>query len=344
MEGELADVKPSEAVSSALGAKAGDGLLLVSGASGFIGGHILAAARAAGRPVRAMFRRAEQASDSGSAAIADLGDPQALARACVEVRTVIHCAGYAHAMGTDDEVARRHRAINFEGSLALAQAAAAAGVQRFVFLSSVKARGEPGEACADEDWPGDPETPYGLAKWQAESALRRLSASTGMELVVLRPVMVYGRGGRGNLERMAAAVVRGWFPALPETGNRRSLIHVDDVVDAALLCARAPEAAGQCFNLSHSDAVSGAALLAALHQACGRPAPHGVLPAPAWRLFGRLGDALRAAGWQRCPINSEVVSRLLDSACYSPSRIATVLGWQARIDLAHGLREMLGGG
>ncbi|MFN3595635.1 MAG: NAD-dependent epimerase/dehydratase family protein, partial [Thiobacillaceae bacterium] len=156
-------------------------------------------------------------------AVGDLLDPASLARACEGVDTVFHCAGYAHAFASSDPDA--HWRIDFEGTRNLVQAASEAGVRRFVFLSSVKAMAEPNDACVDEDWPGEPATPYGKAKRAAEEAVLDAGAKYGMHVVNLRLAMVYGRGGRGNLERMARAIRAGWFPRLPETGNRRSLVH-----------------------------------------------------------------------------------------------------------------------
>ncbi|MBK7846552.1 MAG: NAD-dependent epimerase/dehydratase family protein [Zoogloea sp.] len=129
--------------------------------------------------------------------------------------------GHAHAFGAlGAEEEALHWRVNFEGSQALAEAAGRAGVASFVFLSSVKAVGEPGEACVDEDWPVPPDSAYGRAKRAAEAVVLAAGERYGMRVTVLRPAMVFGAGGRGNLERMAALVRRGLFPPLPETGNR----------------------------------------------------------------------------------------------------------------------------
>ena len=130
----------------------------------------------------------------------------ALTAACAGVETVFHCAGYAHAFSAlSGDDAARHREINFEGTRNLVEAAGQAGVKRFVFLSSVKAMAEPGAACADEDFPGEPATAYGQAKRAAEAAVLEAGRRYGMHVVNLRLAMVYGAGGRGNLERMGQA-------------------------------------------------------------------------------------------------------------------------------------------
>ena len=296
------------------------GTALVAGASGFIG------RRLAQPGERRLVRRFTGAADE---AVGDLGDAASLAAACAGVDTVFHCAGYAHAFGHADPEA--HGRINFEGTRNLVAAAAAAGVRRFVFLSSVKAMAEAGDACADEDWPGAPNTPYGKAKRAAEEAVLEAGVRHGMHVVNLRLAMVYGRGGRGNLERMANAMRAGWFPPLPETGNRRSLVHVQDVVEVMRLVAARAEANGRTYIVADARAYSGREIQDALRAVLGKPTVRWSVPAGLLRAAGRLNGRL-----------GEVVDRLIGSACYSPARIERELGWRARIGLEAGLREMLG--
>lgn len=314
------------------GAKHGTGgAVLVTGATGFIGRRLLQPDE------RALVRGAAALPNAVSG---DLLDPASLARACEGVETVFHCAGLSQALASSD--AEAHWRINFEGTRNLLEAAGQAGVARFVFLSSVKAMAEPGEACADEDWPGEPGTPYGRAKRAAEAAVLEAGARYGMHVANLRPAMVYGRGGRGNLERMARGIRAGWFPPLPETGNRRSLVHVDDVVAALRLAAVRPEANGRTYVVCEARSYSGREIHDAVCAALGMTAPRWHFPAAALRAGGRLGDVIGAILGRPLPLNAEVAGRLLDSACYSPARIERELGWRARVGLAEGLREMFG--
>jgi nucleoside-diphosphate-sugar epimerase len=308
------------------------GYSLVTGASGFIGGRLLAEGD------RALLRHA--AAVPGTV-VGDLLVPESLTAACEGVEAVFHCAGYAHAFSASDPDI--HRRINFEGTRNLLEAAGAAGVRRFVFLSSVKAMAEPGDACADEDWPGEPVTPYGRAKRAAEAAVLEAGAKYGMHVVNLRLAMVYGRGGRGNLERMARGIRAGWFPPLPETGNRRSLVHVDDVVAAMRLVVQAPAANGRTYIVADPEAYSGREIYDAIREAVGRAPARWRVPASLLRCGGILGDRLGRLAGRILPLNSEVTERLLGSACYSPARIERELGWRAGIGLAEGAREMLGG-
>ena len=316
-------------------------LCLVTGGRGFIGRRLVAALQADGGRVRVLTRGAPAGPDEVRG---DLADPASLAAACAGIDTVFHCAGHAHAFGALSEAdAARHRLVNFDGTRVLADVAGRAGVRRFVFLSSVKAMGEPGDACIAEDWPALPTSAYGQAKRAAEEVLREAGVRHGMHVVSLRLAMVYGAGGRGNLERMAALVRRGVFPPLPETGNRRSMVHVADVVAAMRLVAADVRAAGRSYIVAHPQTHSGRGLYDALRAACGLAPVRWSVPRGALTAVARLGDGIEALTGRRVPLDSEALDRLLGSACYLPGRIERELGWRARVGLAEGLREMLGG-
>jgi nucleoside-diphosphate-sugar epimerase len=256
------------------------------------------------------------------------------------VECVFHCAGYAHVNRGSDPAA--HWRINYEGTCNLLHAAGEAGVKRFVFLSSVKAMAEPGNECVDEDWPGEPETPYGCAKRAAEDAVFEAGARYGMHAVNLRLAMVYGRGGKGNLERMARGIRAGWFPRLPETGNRRSLVHVDDVVSAMRFVADAPVANGCTFIVADPLHYSGREIYDAIRGEMPRLTFGWSAPEILLRVGARVGDTCEKVTRRSMPLNSEIIERLLESACYSPARIERQLGWRAQVGLSEGIREMLG--
>ncbi len=309
---------------------------LISGASGFIGARLHRQLIDTGQACRLLSCRPD---DVGSSV---LNAPSALLLACSGIDCVFHCAGYAHAFSScSDEDAVKHWQVNFVGTHNLVEAAGQAGVRKFVFLSSVKAMAEPGEMMVDEDFPGTPETAYGQAKRAAEAAVLEAGQRYGMHVVNLRLAMVYGAGGQGNLERMGRLVVRGWFPPLPETGNHRSLVHVDDVLSAMTLAANDTRAAGKTFIVAHPEAVSGRALFDALRVAQGMLPCRWAVPALLLQGLAKAGDALSTLVGRRLPFNSEVLARLLQSAWYSPACLQRELGWQARTTLAEGLNEML---
>jgi UDP-glucose 4-epimerase len=315
-------------------------VILVSGATGFIGQRLVSRFLADGEACRQLVRRP---GGGALAVVAELADPDALANACSGVASVFHCAGYAHAFSSlSGNDSAKHWAVNFEGTRNLVEAAGRAGVKRFVFLSSAKAMAEPGEACADENFYGEPETAYGLSKLAAEQAVLAAGERYGMHVVNLRLAMVYGAGGRGNLERMGRLVKRGIFPPLPETGNHRSLVHVDDVVSAMRLVAGDDRAIARTYIIAAQEAPSGRGLFDALRQLQGLPPCNWSVPASWLRLAARLGDRMEKLTDRRLPLDSEVVDRLLNSAWYSPARIERELGWRAQVSLRDGLSEMLG--
>lgn len=316
----------------------GGNLILISGASGFIGRRLAANLKALELPFVELHRAGSQAIGRR---VSDLSDSTGLLKACEGVETVFHCAGYAHAFASrSSDDAAMHWRVNFEGTRNLVEAAGRAGVRRFVFLSSVKAMAEPGVVCADEDFPGEPLSDYGRAKQAAEAAVLEAGKRYGMHVVNLRLCMVYGAGGWGNLERMARLVKRGWFPPLPETGNHRSMVHVDDVVSAMRIAAFDDRAAGHTFIVAGPEAPSGRELFDALRRAANLPpvnwaVPRGMLEAAAW-----LGDQGGSLLGRRLPLDSESLDRLLGSAWYSGARMERVLGWRARVELNEGLAEI----
>lgn len=312
---------------------------LITGSSGFIGSRLRKALAIDGMAVRCIARRPV---DCDQAILGDLADPEISKAACAGIERVFHCAGYAHAFSSlsgSDEA--QHWQVNFEITRNLAEAAGRAGVKHFVFLSSIKAMAEPGEQCVDEDFPGWPETAYGQSKLAAEQAVLEAGQRYGMHVVNLRLAMVYGLGGRGNLERMGRLVARGLFPPLPETGNHRSLVHVDDVVSAMRLVAADDRANGQNYIVAGREAPSGRALYDALRQVQGLPPCRWSVPDVALRLAAKTGDGLERLLGRRLPLDSEALDRLLGSAWYSPARIERDLGWKARVSLSDGLLEML---
>lgn len=314
--------------------------ILVTGAAGFIGGHLRSSLLRDGVAVTGLARRCPV--DIGWR-VGDLADASSMLVACSGMNTVIHCAGHAHAFAALHQAdVGLHWQVNFEGTQRLVHMAGQAGVRRFVFLSSVKAMAEPGDQCADENLPGKPETAYGQSKLAAEQAVISAGGRYGMHVVNLRLAMVYGAGGRGNLERMGRLVARGLFPPLPETGNHRSLVHVDDVVSAMRVVAADDRANGRTYIVVGREAPSGRALYDALRQVQGLPPCRWTVPTVALRLAAKTGDGLEKLLGRRLPLDSEALDRLLGSAWYSPARIERELGWKARVSLLDGLSEMLG--
>ena len=303
--------------------------ILVTGANGFIGRRLRLGCRA-------LVRKRQESTDI----VGDLLDIASLRASCEGIDTVYHCAGYAHAFGRSNP--DDHWRINFEGTRNLVRAAGESGVKRLVFLSSVKAMATPGQQCVTEAFEGRPTTAYGQSKWAAEQAVLEGGAKYGMHVVNLRLAMTYGFGGNGNLDRMARGIRAGWFPPIPETHNRRSLVHVSDVISAIKLSAQNPRAAGATYIVSDPQQYSGKQIYDAICDTIGVAPRSWAVPAALLRNLGFAGDFVEKRLKVRSPIKSELSARLLDSECYLPTTIEQSLGWRAQINLKQGLLEMVG--
>ncbi|MDI2140544.1 MULTISPECIES: SDR family oxidoreductase [unclassified Pseudomonas] len=259
-------------------------IFLVTGGSGFVGRALIE--RLSVTPecsVVAPVRGAVIPLPPGARSVpcASLESPQDWSAALNGVECVIHAAARVHVMkeAAADPLAA-FRLVNVDGTLNLARQAAAAGVGRFVFISSIKVNGEvttPGHPFTADDLPA-PVDPYGVSKLEAEQALQVLAAETGMELVIIRPVLVYGPGVKANFLSMMRWLYRGVPLPFGAVGNRRSLVAIDNLVDLIMTCAEHPGAANQIFLASDGEDLSTTQLLRKLAVAMGRHAH--LLPVP----------------------------------------------------------------
>jgi len=227
----------------------------ISGASGFIGSALFNEFRKNDIPCIGIGRKN---ISSDNYLKCDLLDKDRLRSVLRGASCIVHCAGYAHAFNSAaDEINENAWLINFEATKNLIEIAVEVGVSKFINLSSVKAMSEPGSNCVDEEWGLNPLSEYGKSKLAAEELIFNLAKKSNINVVNLRLVMVYGRGGHGNLERMAKLISKGLFPPLPETNNHRSMVHIDDVVRAIMCVGSDSRAHGQTFILAGPEAPSG---------------------------------------------------------------------------------------
>ena len=219
--------------------------LLITGATGFVGSKLLKLLETSDYKICVISR---QQHPDYETIVCDLGQKQIPTSAIVSVDTVFHLAGFAHDLRDASKVEHLYRAINVNATVQLAELAAQQGVQRFVFISSVKAGGGAivGRCMTEEDQ-GEPEGIYGRTKREAELKLLEIGRQSCMHVSIVRPSLVYGPGVKGNLAIMRSWIEKGWLPPLPETGNHRSMIHVDDLVRALLLVAEDDRADGEIF-------------------------------------------------------------------------------------------------
>lgn len=304
--------------------------VLVTGASGFVGRAVMArlAEEGSGRAPVAGVRRAAGAfrEECALGPLEEFGTGGALPEG---LDAVVHLAGRAHVLDESEadplEVFRR---VNVEGTLNVARQAADSGVRRFLFVSSVGVNGNVSRRPFTERDVPTPQEPYAVSKYEAEQGLRELAAETGMEVVVIRPPLVYGPGAPGNFGRLLRWVQRGVpLPLGAITRNRRSLVALDNLVDLLVTCLDHPAAAGETFLVADGEDVSTAGLLRRVGDALDRPAR--LLPVP----VGMLRAGAVALG------RREMARRLLDSLQVDISHTRETLGWEPPVSLDEGLRR-----
>lgn len=221
-----------------------------------------------------------------------------------------------------------YRTVNVAGTEKLARDAAAAGVRRLAFLSSIKVNGErtTDGPFTEDDMPR-PEDAYGISKWEAEQSLWKIAADTGLEVVVLRAPLVYGSGVKGNFLRLMNLIARGCPLPLASVHNKRSLVYLGNLVDVLIAAAQAPAAAGHTYLVSDGEDMSTPALIRGIAKALDVPPRLFPVPVPLLRaggaLLGRGGEAARLTG-----------SLQIDS-----SKIRRELGWRSPFSVAQGLEE-----
>jgi len=308
------------------------GMVLVTGASGFIGPGLCRHLQADGRRVRAVMRR-PAAGPWDEAVSLDLGR-QALPPHLLDgIDCIFHLAGKAHALAQGPGDAQEYHLANCRSTVDLLAAARTEGVRGFVYFSSVKAMGE-GSADAPA-----PDSPYGRSKLAAERAV--LAGGAVPHPVVLRPSLVYGPHPKGYLELLIRAVRAGWFPPLRELCNGRSMIHRDDLTRAAMLCAEAPRARGRTYVVTDDTPYSTRQIYESILAALGRRAPRWNLPIGLLRLAALGGDGIGRLRGRRLPFDSEVLEKLLGAACYDGTPIRRELGFQSRRTLQDSMAEMV---
>jgi UDP-glucose 4-epimerase len=310
--------------------------LFITGANGFVGAAVCRHALSSGREVRAAVRDANKARpDVDTVTVAPMDGHTDWREALQGCGSVIHAAARVHVMNeASADPLGEFRRVNVQGTLNLARQAATAGVRRFVFVSSIKVNGESTQArrpYSAIDTPA-PLDAYGVSKAEAEQGLRRIAAETGLEIVIVRPPLVYGPGVKANFASLMRAVQRGLpLPLGAVTDNRRSLVALDNLVDLLIVCVDHPAAANETFLVSDGEDLSTAALIRRMGQALGKPAR--LLPVPpSWLTMGAMLLGKRA-----------VAQRLLSSLQVDISHTRDILGWTPPVGVDEGLRRAAAG-
>lgn len=305
--------------------------ILVSGATGFIGRQLCGKFLSDGFKVRAAIWREDAASQNlldevEKYPIDSIGPNTDWNGPLLGIDVVVHLAARVHIMNdTLADPLTAYRKVNVQGTEVLARSAAKAGARRFVFLSSVKVHGEESARKYTEEDVLSPQDPYAVSKLEAERILARISKETGLEVVILRPPLVYGPGVKANFLRLLQCVAAGYPLPLARVGNARSMVYVGNLVDAISLCAVLPAAVGKTFLVSDGDDVSTSELIRRIGAALGRPARLLPVPPGLMRLVGKLTG------------KSAAVDRLLGSLTIDVSKIRKELGWTPPYTMRQGL-------
>jgi nucleoside-diphosphate-sugar epimerase len=308
--------------------------VLVTGANGFVGRAVRQALSAAEVPLRSVVR--DRGSLPGTlpgeevVVAGDLGPETDWERALNGTDAVVHLAARVHVLkeSSEDPYAEFHK-TNVLGARRLAREASAAGVKRLVYVSSVKANGEatsPDRPFTENDEPA-PQDDYGRSKLEAERVLGTVAEETGLEVVVLRPPLVYGPGVKANFLRLLRLVDLGVPLPFGAVRNRRSLVYVGNLADAVLTCLRCPEAAGETFLVSDGEDASTAELMRRIAHSLRRPVR--LLPVPP----GLMWAAARTAG------AASVAESVLGSLAVDSSRIRDRLRWAPPYSMGEGLEH-----
>lgn len=304
-------------------------MIVVTGAGGFVGRQVVADLAARGIPYRAVSRKALD----GAVSVGDIDLHTDWSEALAGADTIIHLAARVHVMNdTESDPLTAFRATNLEGTLALAEQAVPEGVQRIVFVSTVKVNGEatpPGRPFRADDVPA-PEDAYAISKSEAEGALKTFGRKTGLEVVIVRPPLVYGPGAKANFAALAKLAAKGIPLPLGSIDNRRSMIGVGNLADLLIECALNDRAAGQTFMASDGQDVSISWLLREMAKAQG--APSRVFPFP----VSLLEKLATLTGKQ------EIMRRLTGSLQVDISHTCETLGWKPPFSVEDGLRHALG--
>lgn len=306
--------------------------LLLTGATGFVGAALLRTlVQVRAYEVRALTRSdaaklacpIEQVAVTSDWRTADFG------RALLDVSVLVHLAARVHVMqdAASDPMAA-FRAVNVDATLNLAKQAAAAGVKRFVFISSVKVNGEATQLSAPflADAVAAPKDAYGISKMEAEQGLRQIAAQTGLEVVIIRPPLVYGPGVKGNFAALMRALQRGLPLPLQSVRNQRSLVGLENLVDFIMACTSHPAAANQTFLVSDGEDLATPDLIRKMAEIACMPARLWSLPV--WALH--TGARLLGKG--------AAVERLCGNLQVDISKAKTLLGWTPPMSVDEGLK------
>ena len=302
--------------------------IILTGASGFVGSRLLAELKRGSRfQAVGLCRRLPLGQYGELQAVGDLQQAD-LSALLPDADVLVHAAARAHIML--DEVAdplAEYRRVNVEGTLNLARQAVAAGVRRFVLISSIGVNGNINTHPFSAGDQPSPAEPYAQSKWEAEQVLRQLAVDTGLEVVVIRPPLVYGPDAPGNFGSLVRWIEKGIPLPLGAVHNKRSLVGIDNLIDLIIRCIDHPAAANQVILAGDGEDLSTTELLHGVGKAMGKPAR--LIPVPAGML--QLGATMLG--------KKAMAQRLLGSLQVDISKTCELLDWKPPYTVEEGLKR-----
>ena len=294
-------------------------MYLITGATGFVGRKLIGALQCKGERICVISRNLQ---DDYETVVCDFEKGVIPQSALESINTVFHIAGFAHDARDASKIKDLYQKVNVNTTVQLAELAVKSGVNRFIFVSSVKAGGSPTSGiCANENDQGDPEGIYGKSKREAELKLLKIGKESGIHVSIIRPSLVYGPDVKGNLQLMLSGIEKRWFPPLPETGNRRSMIHVDDLVQVILLVAEDRRANGEVFIATDGISYSSREIYNSMCNVAGKSNPKWSVPKILFDIVSLVSPRIKYK-----------INKLLGDECYSSAKLEA-LGFKAKKSL-----------
>lgn len=283
-------------------------MYLITGASGFVGSRLVSALKKSNNEVRLMSRTKIHGFESIVCDFKSQKIPEGIFNG---VDTVFHLAGFAHDLGSSNKLKNYYQEINFEATKRLAEQASQSGVKKFIFLSSVKAGGVAlTNKLLNETDQNTPRDIYGKSKRDAELEVLNISKNCSMDVTIIRSSLVYGPGMKGNLKIMLNGIKRGWFPPLPETGNQRSLVHIDDLVRALIFVSKDKRANDEIFILTDGNSYSSRDIYDSMCTVLDKKIPNWSAPLIFFKIFSILSNE-----------NQYKVNKIFSDENYSSNKI-----------------------
>lgn len=306
--------------------------VLLSGSTGFFGSAVSNRLEKLGYLTSYPVRRLRSDSIANTFEVGDIGEAVDYSAALNNVDIVIHAAARAHIMVDKvHDPLSEYRRINVHGSLNLARQASKSGVKRFIFISSIKVLGEDTssiEPFSEESNPS-PQDYYGQSKLEAEEVLKQFTEKHGMQLVIIRPPVIYGPGAKGNIYNLLKISSLNLPLPFGMVNNKRSMIYVENLVDFVICCANNPAAANQTFLISDNYDLSLRSLLIFIRKSMNRSAMLIPVPVSVFKIFGTLFR------------KEDMIGRLIGDLQINPSKAMNVLGWQPPYTVEQGIKVMV---